>query len=106
MMLNVVLDGNPLDEDDGNLLLKMFLMLDEFINDVNLMFYKQLRSTREGNISEGQSNYEKCVFQGIHEIVKEKARMHADKYVTSRVWDFALQNQNTKGHYHGIDPLY
>ena len=40
MMLNVVLDGNPLDEYDGNLLLKMFLMLDEFINDVNLMFYK------------------------------------------------------------------
>ena len=40
MMLNVVLDGNPLDEDDGNLLLKMFLMLGEFINDVNLMFYK------------------------------------------------------------------
>ena len=40
MMLNVVLDVNPLDEDDGNLLLKMFLMFDEFINDVNMMFYK------------------------------------------------------------------
>ena len=39
-MQSVVLDGNPLDEDDGNLLNEVFLMLDEFINDVNLMFYK------------------------------------------------------------------
>ena len=41
MMLSVVLDGNPLDEDDGNLLDKVVLdgiCLDELINDVNLMY--------------------------------------------------------------------
>ena len=54
MMQSVVLDGNPLDEDDGNL-------LNEVVLDVNLMFYKKGRSTRKINISMCKNNDEKCV---------------------------------------------
>ena len=50
-------------------LMNLFLMLDEFINDVNMMFYKQLRSSRERNISKGQNNDEKCVTQSIRGFV-------------------------------------
>ena len=52
--------------------MKLSLMLDKFINDVNLKFYKQLRSTRERNISKGQNNDENCVSQSIHGFVKAK----------------------------------
>ena len=38
MMQSVVLDGNPLDEDDGNLLNKVVLDLMNLLNDVNLMY--------------------------------------------------------------------
>lgn len=37
MMQSVVLDGNPVDEDDGNLLDKFVLYLMNLLNDVNLM---------------------------------------------------------------------
>ena len=66
-------------------LMKLSLVLDDFINDVNLLFYKQLRSTGESNFSKGQNNDEKGVLQGIRGFVKEKACMHAKKYVPSRI---------------------
>ena len=40
-MLSVVLDGNPLNEDDGNLFDEVVLdeiCLDELMNDVNMMY--------------------------------------------------------------------
>ena len=41
MMLSVVLDGNPLNEDDDNLFDEVVLdeiCLDELMNDVNMMY--------------------------------------------------------------------
>ena len=51
-------------------LMKLFLMLDTYIDDVNMMC---------------KNNDEKGVLQGIRGFVKEKACMHVEKYVPSIV---------------------
>ena len=45
-MLSVVLNGNPLDEDNGNLRNEVVLdgiCLDELVNDVNLMYLQSVQ---------------------------------------------------------------
>ena len=114
MLQNVVLDGNPLNEDEGMRLLTCVVLdgnsPDEVILDLmNLLDDVNLMST-EGNDGRNDSMCQiydkKSMSQCIRVFVQEKSRMHAGNNVPSRVWEKALIKCKTWDIHHGIDPLY